>query len=96
MNTMAKKTYELKVDKSIKPLKVEERKPFDLIIGEKYYVSFGMNRARPCKLLWCSDEVRNGFPLKISIDLLDGTTNSAFGDEIGRTPEEAVQHEVTF
>lgn len=93
---MANKTYEIKVDKSIKPLKIKDRKPFDLIIGEKYYISNGGNVAEPCTLLWYSEEKDRGFPVNVNIKLRDGSTRSPYGNEIGRTPEEAVLNEVTW
>lgn len=84
------KKFEIKVDDNIKPLDVNKRKPFDFIIDDKYYVSFSMNVSEPCRLLKCSDEIEDGFPVRITIELRDSATRVLYGFEIGRTPEEAV------
>jgi len=88
------KNLEIKVDKSIRPLDVNKRKAFDFIIDDKYYVSFSSNISVPCRLLKCSEEIENGFPMRITIELRDGSTNVLYGFEIGRTAEEAVLNQV--
>lgn len=88
------KDLQKKVDKSIKPLDVSKRKAFDFIIDDKYYISFYSNIALPCRLLKCSDELENGFPIRIDVELRDGSTRQLYGFEIGRTPEEAVINQV--
>ncbi|MHC5309142.1 hypothetical protein ACYSNM_03525 [Myroides sp. LJL116] len=90
------KRHEIRVSKSVRPLDLSERKPFDLIIGEQYFISYKMNIAQPCKLLWRSDEMYRGFAVNVTIELLDGTIQGSFGDEIGRTPEEAVLNAKTL
>jgi hypothetical protein len=99
----------IKVDEKIKPLHFELRKPVELIIGNEYYVSFGLNQARRCTLTEI-DNVQGRITVEIpekpmskkdSIDA-DGNTSPfwssphiLFPDEIGRTPEEAVMNQVT-
>lgn len=97
-----KKVQKIKVGKKVKPVAVEERKLFDLIIGQDYFVSFGNNVAWACRLIAMDargisvliprqERKHKGLPY-VALE----TTNHLFRDEIGRTPEEAVLHEVTF
>ena len=80
----------IKVDKKIEPILFNKRKEVPLIIGNEYYVSFGLNEAIRCTLV----EIIEGPPKRIRIRMDDGE-NILFADEIGRTPEEAVQHQAT-
>ena len=81
----------IKVDEKIKPVPFNERKGIPLTVGNEYYVSFGLNEVRPCKLI----EIIGGNPKKIKINI-DGGEHVLFADEIGRTPEEAVMNQATF
>ena len=90
------KQNEIKVDSNVKPKHIKDRKPFELVPGEKYYVSFGMNRAVPCKLIEIIMENETKF-VSVLIEHRDqSSTHSLYADEIGRTPEEAVINEVTM
>ena len=99
----------IKVAAKIKPIHFKNRKPVELIIGNDYYVSFGMNEASKCTLAAIEKD-----PEKIIIEIPDRATaqrgyidsdgkffyytvsaHSLFPDEIGRTPEEAVINQVT-
>jgi len=99
----------IKVDEEIKPIHFKVRKPFELIIGNEYYVSYGNNEASCCTLSEI-DTVKNTItietpPRSISKNTYindDGVIfcptiyeNTLFPDEIGRTPEEAVINQVT-
>jgi hypothetical protein len=100
----------IKVDTKVKPIHYENRKPVELIIGKEYYVSFGQNQARRCKLIKIDKD-----PERITVEIkvksksqqgyidVDGniihywvSTHTLFPDEIGLTPEEAVINEVTL
>lgn len=101
----------IKVDKNIKPISFNIRKPVPLNIGSEYYVSYGNNYVRRCilsEILENSDtkQVRIEIPIKPRskkgfIDKNGNishnwTTHILYSDEIGLTPEEAVINEVTF
>lgn len=95
MKSTIKKEKEIKVGKHVKPVHFKLRKGPELIIGEDYYVSFGMNRAIPCILLDITDSGK-GMPKQVRIGIKDnsaigyGSINVVYSDEIGLTPEEAV------
>jgi len=97
------------VNAEVKPIHFKDRKPFELVIGNDYYVSFGMNEASKCTLTGFAQK-----PEKIIIEVPDRATaergyidkdgnffyysisaHHLFPDEIGRTPEEAVINQVT-
>lgn len=102
----------IKADAKVKPIHYSKRTPVDLIIGNKYYVSFGRNVATTCTLI----EVEGDRDVKrITIEIptkpqskngvIDKnrnishnwvSTHSIYSDEIGLSPEEAVMNEVTF
>jgi hypothetical protein len=102
----------IKVDKKIKPIHFFNRTPVELVVGNEYYVSFGSNEVKRCKLI----EIRDGdsrrqivieVPVKPQSEKgfkdLNGNIShhwvdsyTLFADEIGLTPEEAVVNEVTL
>lgn len=82
----------IKVSSKIKPLHFKDRKPVQLIEGGYYYVSFGNNSATRCLLTALPKEGEN--PDTISIQI-NGRNHSIYKDELGTTPEEAVQNQVT-
>jgi len=99
----------VKVRGSIQSLPVEKRITPDLCIGKWYYISFGSNNAYPCRLrevlhhenyaeIVVEIPVRRyrkpkSFGLeKRSIDW--GSLHTVYPDEIGYTPEHAVQNTV--
>lgn len=93
------KVQKIKVDKGVKPLPYTKRYPVHLVVGKKYYVSFGNNIALSCVL----DEIDERGRLTVSVTryvTLSGevinSKHSLLPDEIGDTPEQAVLHEVTF
>ena len=102
----------IKVDKSIKPINPSKRKIVDLIVGNEYYVSFGNNNVKRCKLIEIYKEGRRErivieVPVKprSAKGFIDREGNishhwadtfTLFADEIGNTPEEAVINEVTM
>lgn len=102
----------IKVDKSVKPIHYKNRKQVELIIGNDYYVSFGSNKVKRCKLIEIEKQgTRDSITIEIPVKpksvkgFIDGDgnishhwvdTHHLFGDEIGTTPEEAVMNEVTF
>jgi len=92
----------IKVDKSVKPLPFKERTKPELIIGGNYYVCFGHNKVRPCKLLKIQE---NGmvvvdknppmiFKTAVKGQKLIMNCNILYPDEIGLTPIQAVQNMV--
>ena len=87
----------IKVSKDVKPIHYSLRKPFELIIGEKYYVSFGNHMAQKCVLEDVFYRDDKPFKVSVSVQLSKGVggTNSLYAEEIGRTPEEAVINTVT-
>lgn len=92
---MANDRYEIKVNKNITRIKCEDRVPFELFIGEKYYISYGENIAEPCTLESIKD-LPNTDIKTISVKFhhrKHPSTNSVYSNEIGRSPEEAVQNE---
>ncbi|MEO5990933.1 MAG: hypothetical protein ABIP68_04800 [Ferruginibacter sp.] len=90
-----KKNKTIKVGNQITPIHFKKRKEPELIIGNDYFVSFGMNKAIPCILL---DVIDNGkeIPKEVKIGIKDnseigyGDINIVYSDEIGLTSEEAV------
>lgn len=102
----------IKVDKSIKPIHYSKRNPVELVVGNEYYVSFGSNKVKRCKLLEIYNE---GNRKRITVEIptkpqskngfIDpngavshnwADKHTLFADEIGLTPEEAVINEVTL
>lgn len=83
-------TARIKVNKDIKPLKdLKSSKPFEFIVGEKYYVSFQTGYAVPCKLV---EVYQEGHRTRLLIDCKNPSYNgiyTLFQEELGRTPEEA-------
>ena len=103
------KLNKIKVDRQIQPINLKDRKTVELIIGNEYYVSFGMNEASPCKLTKI-DKVQNKITIEVPPKSIsdkgyidadgiffypDISTHILFPDEIGLTPEEAVINQVT-
>lgn len=87
----------IKVSSKVKPLHYSKRTPFEIALSENYYISFGSNNAYPCEVLEILDTEENPRSIRVLIDLgPDKSTNYVKVDEIGRTPEEAVQNEVTW
>ena len=96
----------IKVDKKIKPLPFNERTIPEQIIGGNYYVCFGRNLVRPCKILAFLEDGKYG--KRVLIDhvppLIFRTarkgnpvvidSNILYCDEIGLTPIQAVQNMV--
>lgn len=87
---------EVKVNKSIKAVHFSERKSVKLIVGNEYYVSFGNNEAKRCKLLEIIDEHEEKRILIEIVSPRGNTQHIIYADEIGTTPEEAVMNEVTL
>lgn len=84
----------IKVSKTVHPVHRNERKPFPLVIGETYYVCFGENKVRPCRLVGF---LHDGKFIRIEYNTRWHTHgHQLYPDEIGRTPEEAVINQVTF
>ena len=77
----------VKVSSKVKPLHYRDRKPVKLVEGGYYFVSFGNNSAIRCVVIALPKEGEN--PDMISIQVNNK-------DELGTTPEEAVQNQVTF
>lgn len=77
----------IKVSKKIKPKHIKNRLSFDMIVGEKYYVSFGGNKVQSCILI---NEDKDRITIQTKTD-----THILLKDEIGRTPEEAVINTVS-
>jgi hypothetical protein len=102
----------IKVDKAVKPIPYKKRKTVELTIGGSYYVCFGNHNARPCTVteiisdqgpLSVTVEIpakpmsKNGYIDSTGKRRFDWkSVHTIFADEIGRTPEEAVLHEVTW
>ena len=86
----------IKVEKEITPVHYSKRTEPVLEIGADYYVCFGNNIVYPCTL----DKIIEGPPKRIAISKYDNGklfgNHVLFGNEIGRTPEEAVKNSVTF
>ncbi len=81
----------IKVDKKIKPIHFSKRKTPHLIIDNKYFISFGRNRAIGCIL----KEIHTDTPdVRVSVETVDGMSY-LYADELGKTPEEAVINQVT-
>jgi hypothetical protein len=93
----------IKVDKKIKPLKVDNRRLVSFVIGSKYYVSFGNNEAKQCRLLEhdilqkrVNIELEYPKSYRTTMGQLTTSNHYLFEDEIGESPEHAVENEVTF
>lgn len=100
----------IKVNEEVKILPVEKRIKFDIIPGQKYYICYGDNIVWGCivsEIISDQNKLSINVPIKplgkkgyqdlngkISHDWYD--TYSVFNDEIGRTPEEAVNNTVTL
>ncbi|WP_289035180.1 hypothetical protein [uncultured Flavobacterium sp.] len=107
MNTPIDK---IKVNKEVKILPTDARVKFEIVPGEKYYICYGNNIAWGCivtEILAEGHKVSINVPIKplgkkgvldqngnISHDWFD--SYCVFSDEIGRTPEEAVNNTVTL
>ncbi|WP_312190225.1 hypothetical protein [Sphingobacterium sp.] len=92
---MSKDKYKIKVDNSINRIPRKDRIPFDLIVGETYYLSYGGNVAEPC-ILESKTDLPESKIKAISVILhlrKQISSQSIYSNEIGRTPEEAVQNE---
>lgn len=102
----------IKVDKKIKPISPSKRQVVNLVVGDEYYVSFGNNKVKRCKLI---EIYKEGSKERIVVEIpvkpqsskgfIDANgnishhwvdTHTLFADEIGTTPEEAVINEVTM
>jgi len=70
-----------------KPIHFKERTPFEVVVGGKYYFSFGCRKVR-----WGTVTGIDGN--RVDIDYSGGSL-SLFRDELGRDPIEAIQNEVT-
>ena len=81
----------IKVDKSVKPIHYSKRIICNLIVGNKYYVSFGRNQVHECTLLEIDSE---GEPPKVTVELKGGA-HHLYSNELGDTPEQAVINTVT-
>lgn len=82
----------IKVDRSIKPLPLSKRKPFDIVEGGKYYVSFTGKDAVPCTV---TEIYMQGSQKRICVEVKNRNIAgiyTLYPDEIGRTPEEAVMN----
>ncbi len=79
-----------KVDKKIKPLPFKLRKEPSLIVGNDYYVSFGMNEAAPCVLIDIIDNSQIRIGIKNNSKNGYGGVHIIRSHEIGITPEQAV------
>ncbi len=85
---------EIKV-KGVKPIHYSKRTAIEVVVGNEYYISFGMGLATPCIVMSIS---KNAVELKLK-DKKKGyehdATHSLFPDEIGATPEQAVLYTMT-
>lgn len=89
------------VSKKIKPINFPDRVAVELVVGNDYYISFGNNRAKKCKLTEINK--KDGLPDMVTVEVYHKPnaksyirSNSVYADEIGLTPEGAVKHEVTW
>jgi len=95
-----KKDKIIKVGNHIKPVHFKSRKECELIIGENYYISFGMNQATPCVLLNIIDNGKE-IAKQVQIGIKDnsqlgyGNIHVVYSDEIGHTPEESIINTIT-
>lgn len=93
---MTSERHIIKVDIEITPIHYTKRTEPVLTPGADYYVCFGNNIAYPCTL----KEIIEGRNKRVVITKYDN--NQRFGEhvlfsnEIGQTPEEAVQNTATF
>jgi hypothetical protein len=89
----------IKVDKKVKPVHFTQREQVELVIGKEYFVSFGENIVRRCKLN-SIDETRGmitiEIPTKTGYDNGLAGQRTLFSNEIGLTPEEAVINQVSL
>jgi hypothetical protein len=96
-----KNDAKIKVNNSIKPLHTKKRQKPELIIGNSYYISFGLNEAIPCILLKVIDNDKGNLK-QVHVGIKNnsmrgyGDISVLFSDEIGITPEQAVINEMTF
>ena len=88
---MTSEKHIIKVDKEITPIHYTKRTEPELIVGADYYVCFGNNIAYPCTL----KEIIAGRAKRIVITKYDNDQKFGehvlFSNEIGKTPEEAVE-----
>lgn len=93
MNELAKP---ITVDASITPLPKEKWKAPSLVVGGEFFVSFGSNRAFRCSIV---EVIKEALKTKVKIALPDElpilkAVPILYADEIGATPEEAIQNAV--
>jgi hypothetical protein len=100
----------IKVDRQIKPLKINERVQPPLFVGSNYYVSFMNNNAYPCTIIEIINEfeyteVKIEIPVKSkskkgaidengNLTFRPTQTNIVYASDIGLTPEDAVRNQV--
>lgn len=85
---MRKKTT---VGKNFKPLKTDKRRVVKFEIGADYYICFHDNEVWPCIL----KDYKEGFEM-ISIHIPNKGGYTIYKDEIGDSPEHAVENTVTL
>lgn len=87
---------DLKVSARVKPQPFPVREKIAYIPGRSYFVSFGQNIVVPCTFVRYMEEYNNE-RIIIDIERRDMiSSHQLFPDEIGRTPEEAVERQVTM
>jgi hypothetical protein len=83
-----------KQNTKIRPIDWNLRVKFPLTVGTEYYISWGDGVAHPVKLLEFITDTMDGVE-RIRVAYKNGT-NVLFPDELGRTPAEAIEREVTW
>jgi hypothetical protein len=96
-------TPKIKVDENCKSLNVSSRRLVSFNIGSNYYVSFGNKEVKQCRLIEhnviekrVSIELQYPKSYRTKMGLMMSSKHILFEDEIGDTPEHAVENQVTL
>jgi len=84
----------IKVKSSVKPLPIKERRKANLSIGSLYFVCFGNNNVYPCSLKSIITEFEQSEVVVCCRSSRFEATHTLYHDEIGDSPEHAVENTV--
>ncbi|MCA5006775.1 hypothetical protein [Sphingobacterium bovistauri] len=93
------KIHEFRVDGNIKPIPYRLRVPISVNTADTYYISTRENIVSPCTVQSTHlDSEGREMAWVIIHETIDGKgeKHNMYTDELGRTPEEAIEHQWNF